>query len=115
MNSLSETLKSNLSSLEDTDPRWIQFIVDHRSVLLKESVKVNISPNMMNSMKYRPSDLLRELGIPPIMTWIVKLVNQIQLDSSWVDLSYLLIPNLTTINTLRSKYEQVVNEINALS
>ena len=102
--SFSDDLIYGVDKLEAADSGWKHFLDDHRAMLLSTAKLILIDPKLMFKNRYRPRRLLEDLRYSGDLEMIVKFINQLPKNSSWVNLTSIYIPNLETVSLLRTQY-----------
>lgn len=83
------------------------YLQDHRSTILENSQTVAIPPNVMAMYEYRPKEYLRSKGLPVAADWLVLWINSIQDREHFKNLKELIIPSMSTIETLYDTYRSL--------
>ena len=110
MKSYIERIAANRSPLIDEDLRWRRFIQDHRDPLMVSSVVIKIDPNIMNTFRFRPRELIGVLGISTDLEYIIRYLNKLETNDEWVNLTSLIIPSASAVSLLRAQYESYISE-----
>ena len=101
---LSDRLRQRQDNYAITDPRWDTFVRDHFLYLKEHSTKVTISPEDMLTYDYRLEAYLDSIHYPVSVTWIVRLINQIDDNSQFHKLSYLYLPAKDILEFINEEY-----------
>lgn len=80
------------------------YLQDHRATILASAQTVTIPPNAMAMYEYRPKEYLRSKGLPVAADWLVLWLNSIQDREHFKNLKELILPSLSTIETLYDTY-----------
>lgn len=103
------------SELLDPDPRWVQFIHDHREMLLRSASSIAVDMTKMHRYRFRPREILQVLNIEPDLEYIVRWLNQLPLSSQWVSLRAIYVPNRDAVELLREQYRTFIAELEKLT
>lgn len=111
MATLSERLASQEAKYDFSDKAWVRFLKDHRKYLISNSTVVTLDPNIMNGFRYHTTELLIEYKLNSKLSWLIKWINQIKGDWEVVDLTKLLVPSDSAVDSLWDKYKSYKNKI----
>lgn len=107
---LTDILSQNITNYSDTDGRWYQFILDHKTYLLNNSQLRNISLAYMQQYINNLEAYLRSINYPTDCAWIVALVNNIknniEFNTSTLEI---YVPPFTLIQRLYTDYNTIVS------
>lgn len=110
-----ESLTSRIPPLQNKfgnhDQKWVQYVRDHRQFLLKASVARTITSEDMFIYQYRLADYLRKLHQDPSSTWIVMYLNQIDSDVNFMNLTSILVPDITELSNMYAQYETFASNL----
>ena len=70
---------------------WERFIRDHKNYLIKTGDIHTLSSEEKSRNKYKLRYLLRDIGVDPVLYWVVFIMNNIDSDIEFVNLSHLYI------------------------
>jgi hypothetical protein len=112
--SLADRLSIKVNPYDNLDTDWVQYIKDHRSVLMSTAVTTTVPANVMFTHRYRMSALLKKLGSDSSITWIVMWLNQLKTHADVVNLNELILPTMESIKTLYQSYLSYRQKLNKL-
>lgn len=115
MDSFADIMRGEISQLDDTDLEWVQYVKDHRALLLENASRVSIPPATMFTYRYRMRALLTHLKFKPELTWLVMWLNQLDTPADVVGLSELIIPSKEQVDDLSQDYASYQLKINQLN
>ena len=101
---LVDMLKDKRSEIDDANPKWVQFIKDHRDELIQNATVRTFSDDYMNIVRYDMRQYLRLASYPEGLDWIVFYINDIQNESDFNSLNRLLVPNQNQISQIRNLF-----------
>lgn len=104
MTTFAERLVSDIGTIDDVDQAWVQYVKDHRSLLLDKATIERIEPNIMFTYRHRMPALLERLKYSASLTWIVMWLNQLNSPADVVGLTELIIPDKNQIEELSRDY-----------
>ena len=107
MNSLTNTLNLRMNKYSCNDGAWVQFVRDHHETIRAQALLIPISLEDQMKYQYRLREFLKDKGYDAELDWMVMWLNQIPSGQDFTGISNLIIPPLTMISELRSKYETV--------
>lgn len=107
MNSLTNTLNLRMNKYSCNDGAWVQFVRDHHETIRAQALLIPISLEDQMKYQYRLREFLKDKGYDVELDWMVMWLNQIPSGQDFTGISNLIIPPLTMISELRSKYETV--------
>lgn len=87
-----------------TDMDWMNYVIDHRDLIIQNSVQTPVDPQMMSQYRFRPHAFLDHLRVPRHFHWIVKFINHINHSIQFVGHRDILIPNTGYIQKLYEQY-----------
>lgn len=92
--------------INDTATEWIQLVTDHRRNIQEASSFVTITPDVLNSYRYRPGDYLAEVwSIDRSYIWIFLLINDLVTVVDFDDpVTEVYVPSVQYITELRATY-----------
>ena len=105
--SLHSAYATLLSSYSNYDRDWVQFVKDHYYHIKRKSTLVELNPYKHNSFEFRVKDFLEDNHIPTEMWWIVLFVNQLGSEADFTNLTSLIIPDVSDIQSLRDSYDVI--------
>lgn len=108
LKTLSEKLNKRTSNegLDDTDPEWMLFIKDHRKHILEESTIVYLTDSQIGRYEYKLRWFLEDNKIATDLIWIILELNNVKMETEFINLDKLFIPDRNFIISLRKKYIQ---------
>lgn len=108
LKTLSDKLNNKVSNegLDDTDPEWQLFIKDHRKQILEESTIMYLNGSQMGRYEYHLRWFLEDNKINTDLIWIILELNNVKMETEFVNLDKLYIPDRSMLITLRKKYIQ---------
>ena len=86
---------------------WVHFLHDHFKRIRLKATYIEINPYQMHEMHYRLNDFLAEYNIPQEADWIVLLINQLQSEKDFKNLTWIYLPDMTDIEELREEFDTV--------
>lgn len=98
-------LESTIPQFSDTDPIWRQFVVDHKAVILQNSIQNNVSDEVLNICQYNINAYLRYIGVSTSINWIIFYINNISSDIEFFNVSAVMIPPMSFITNLYDLYQ----------
>lgn len=103
-------------SLLDNDRAWIQYLQDHRQLIVNNSSRVEINEKVMTLYRYRMKKFLSSLGYEEELVLAFKVVNRIPNDLYFSEkyLDFVFIPNYSYITELRKMYVTLRSKVNKL-
>jgi len=103
--SLITILSQSFNQYSDLDPKWRQFIDDHKTYLIEQSPLMSITPSYMQRYKYSIKQYLQSVQFNHNCAWIVQLINNIPSDIQFTGQNILLyIPPMNVIEALYTNY-----------
>ncbi len=102
--SLADKCELRLGEYNNDDEGWVQFVKDHRTVLLNNSTVTTISLDMANRYQYRFALYLYDNSIDASLHWIILWLNQIKSEREFSQITKLLIPTADILKKLRAQY-----------
>lgn len=104
---LSDRYATLLSGIDDPDEEWMQMVMDHKENIKDNSNYVDITPDVLNSYRYRPGDYLYEVWhISRSYIWIFKYINDLTTVVDFdIPLTGVYVPSVQYITELRSTYK----------
>lgn len=106
-------LTNRRNSVSDDQGRWRQFILDHLDYIAARSRTFDIQPEMMNLYRYDLARFLKdELNRHEDLGWIVQLLNGMDNDFAFVDVSLLIVPDDALILKLYTSYKTIQTNAN---
>ncbi len=112
--SLADRLSISVNPFDNLDPDWVQYVKDHRSVLMETSVIKSVPANAMFTYRYRMPTLLNKLGSDSSITWIVMWLNQLKTNADVVNLTELTLPTIDTVKSLYQSFQSYRQKLNKL-
>jgi hypothetical protein len=107
-----ERLNTKLAPLADmSNPDWVRYVKDHRSVILQQTVKVTIAPEIMFTFRYRMRALLTELGYNADLAGITMWLNNLKTNADVLDLGNLRIPNYEAVKELYNQFTSFMKKL----
>lgn len=108
LRTLSDKLNYKISSegLDDTDPEWILFIKDHRQQILEDSAIIYLTGSQMSRYEHKLRWFLQDNKISTDLIWIILELNNVKMETEFVNLDKLYIPDRSMLVTLRKKFTQ---------
>lgn len=98
-------LTNSLNNYNDTDPKWRQFIDDHKAYLIANSQIQTISSSFMQGYTYALERYLRSISYKTSCTWIILLINNLVNNLAFTNnIGSLLIPPFQLIEDLYTTY-----------
>lgn len=96
----------NLQRLALPDNDWIQFLLDHRSVIVEHSELTQLTPEVMYRYRYRIRDYLHEVHNDNVgMEQIFRIINRLYNDLDFnLQLTHAYVPDRTYCLNLRKRY-----------
>jgi len=107
MAGLHSLFKSYFSKFSNDDYDWVHYLSDYYPRLRKKSVMISLNPFRLNTYRYRLTDFLSEHNIPKEADWIVLLINQMGSEAEFVNRKWLLLPDMSDIELIRTEYDTV--------
>ena len=105
---LREMFEEQVDQYSSEDQNWVQFVRDHFQYLRNTAQETALDVYRHNTMKYRLEDFLEDqLKMPRSTAWIVLLINQMNSNIDFRELSSILIPDMHVIQYLRNTYDTV--------
>lgn len=106
----------NSETLMDDTPDWVQYIQDHRQLLIKNATKINVTEALMSVYRYRPRKFLANMGYPEDLELVFRLINRFGDDLSFTEkhLEYIYIPDYDYTVDLRKMYLTLSAQIKSL-
>lgn len=101
---LAERILNLNNNYNNSDENWVQFIQDHKSYLMKNSVKVSIPPEVMFNYRYRPEELIRSYNYDKTIMWIIMWLNQLSY-TEFNNITELWFPDINVLNSLKNKFK----------
>lgn len=97
----------NRETLSLANDAWIQFLLDHRSMIIEHSKLVEISQETLYRYRYRIRDYLKEVhsdnyGLDQIFRIINRLYNDLDFN---LTLTHVYVPDTQYCLNLRKKYQ----------
>lgn len=86
---------------------WVHFLHDHFKRIRLKATYIEINSYQMHEMHYRLNDFLAEYNIPQEADWIVLLINQLQSEKDFKNLTWIYLPDMTDIEELREEFDTV--------
>lgn len=106
----SEKIRENIKDapLCMSEDGWIQFIQDHRKLIIENSTYTPMTEEIMVKFEYRLNDYLDDIGNNPSLAQVTKIVNRLGCDLDFNSkVKGLYIPNISYIQDLRHIYSTV--------
>ena len=100
------TYKTSSEGLDDTDPEWLLFIKDHRKQILEESTVVYLTGSQMGRYEYHLRWFLEDNKINTDLIWIILELNNVKMETEFVNIDKLYIPDRSMLINLRKQYIQ---------
>lgn len=100
------THKTSSEGLDDTDPEWLLFIKDHRQQILEDSTIVYLDGNTIGRYEYKLRWFLEDNKINTDLIWIILELNNVKMETEFVNLDKLYIPDRSMLIMLRKQYVQ---------
>jgi hypothetical protein len=105
---LRELFEEQVDQYCSEDQNWVQFVRDHFQYLRNTAQEVTLDVYRHNTMKYRLEDFLEDqLKMYRSTAWIVLLINQMNSNVDFREMSSILIPDMRVIQYLRNTYNTV--------
>jgi len=106
---ISSLLNSALeTTVSDDKGEWRQFILDHLDYISNRSSTFPIEPELMNRYRYDIRSFLKyNMNRHQDIGWIVQLLNGLQNDFEFVDITNLIIPDDSLITQLYFQFKTV--------
>ena len=103
-------------SLLDNNRAWIQYLQDHRQLIIKHSTTATINETVMGTCRYRIKKLLSDMGVNEDLVLTFKIINRIPNDLKFSEkyLESVYIPSHEYIVELRKMYVTLRNKVNKL-
>lgn len=96
--------KMSEDGLDDTDVEWELFIKDHRRHILERSTIIYLTNDLMTRYEYHLRWFLEDNRIDTNMYWIIMYINNIKMESEFVNIDRLYIPDINQIKELRKQF-----------
>ena len=109
--SISEDLTSMKSPYANDDIDFVKFIYDHYDKIFETAEYISVDKTDLYWKRYRLEDFLQDRNHDPNIAWIVLYINQIPSSMDFKDLDSILIPSMSTLNSLRQSYMQYRSHI----
>jgi hypothetical protein len=99
-----ELLTRKFGTYENTDNAWVQFVKDHKALILQNSIIREPSlvyqyPHEYNLIKY-----LKSIAFDTSAMWIVRYINNYDTDKDFASIAKIHIPDITHIRELYELY-----------
>lgn len=103
-------------TLLDNDRAWIQYLQDHRKLIIDNSTKVGINEKIMTLYRYRMRKFLSSFGYEEDLVLAFRIINRIPNDLYFSEkyLDFVYVPTHTYIVELRKMYITLRSKINKL-
>jgi len=104
-NTLADRCESKLGDYSNTDTGWVQFVKDHREMLLQNSTVLEMSLEVAHRYRFSLALLLYDRSMDQSTMWIIMWLNQISAEHEFKQLQRLLIPTNEYLATLKAQYD----------
>ncbi len=92
----------NVYGASDCD--WVRFVVDHRKNIIETSITHVIDNDNKNRFKYSLFEFLQEINVDVRFMWIIQWLNDLPSQKDFNNVSSLIIPSYTYIESLYRSY-----------
>ena len=89
----------------DQDAAWHQFVLDHKNEILARATPTTITRDDFNTIRYDVSRFLRNRGISPQYTWVLRLINPRCNDITFTDVFVVYLPSEPYMKQLYEQYK----------
>lgn len=97
-------LLSNRVKNTELKEDWVRFVKDHIEEIKARATIIDISPSLMNVVRYNLSRFLREQRIDTRHDWIVYLINEFNSDVDFIHRAQVLVPSPDHLESLAGLY-----------
>lgn len=103
--SVVDMVKKKIGRYDNLDKDWVQFVRDHKSVILANSVRHEPSAIYQNPYEYNLGRYLRSIQFDLSALWIVQYINRYDTDKDFRNISYIYIPDIDHLQNLYKTYQ----------
>jgi hypothetical protein len=105
MKTLSQQLVDATPNTNSADLGWTQFVMDHRSEIIRNSDRIEVTPEIARKGDYHIGRLVGLMGGRAEYGWIVMEINNIRRKRDIRDITKLYIPPHNYMTSLYAKYK----------
>ena len=87
------------------DAKWVAFVKDHRSFLMKSTTVVKLDPHTTINSRYRIHEMLDRLDVDVTLGWVTLWLSGIESNASLVGVTELRVPTSSAFNDLFASYQ----------
>jgi len=102
-------LADEVENIEDAfmpeNDSMIRTIIDHRTSILKNSIKHQLAPAETRRYRYFPEAYLKDRQIPISLCWIILFINNINGPQNFINVRHLYVPDINYMLKLISDHK----------
>lgn len=111
MTTLQESITKKISKLNNSDPLWVTFVNDYIFLIKANADVIEISDADRDRFQNKLIHFLREKNYDSEITWIILLINELNIYDDFTLRNYLYIPTMNYITKLYRQYQTSNNII----
>jgi hypothetical protein len=101
-------LSQKFGTYENTDDNWVQFVKDHRSLILANSTIHEPSLVYQYPHEYNLGRYLKSIAFDISAMWIVRYINNYDTDKDFAQITKIYIPDISHLRELYELYRTTV-------